>query len=237
MGTNVAFRSSVGSDRVALENWLGQLLGDVPVASNLTVDPSELPADGGVDLVLVDLAPVEDRRPDRDLPTRLHVTYLVAPAHEDPLASAERLAAILAAAREQTLFELVEEPLRVEWWLAMSIAPRPCARIRTMLVIERAEIERAKWVSEPLVVHVAGVAPLSGTAVDHDGRPLRGAVVRLASTGHRSETDHTGRFAFPAVVADRPLDLTVTARGTSYSGVIPAGASGHLLVTCTPESP
>src|SRR5687768_15731755 len=86
--TNVAFRSSVGSDRVALENWLGEVLGGVPVASHLTVDFSELPADGGVDLVLVDLAPVEDRRPDRDLPTRLHVTYLVAPAHEDHVVAA-----------------------------------------------------------------------------------------------------------------------------------------------------
>lgn len=233
----MAFRSSVGSDRIALESWLTELLGDLPVASHLTVDSSELPPDGGLDLVLLDVAPVEDRRPDRDLPTRLHVTYLLAPAHDDPLAAGERLAAILVAAREQTLFELVGEPLRVEWWLATGVAPRPCALLRTMIVIERSEIERARWVTDPLVVHVAGVAPLSGLAVDHDGRPLRGAVVRLATTGHRSETDRTGRFAFPAVVADRRLDLTVTARGTSYSGVIPAGASGHLLVTCTPENP
>lgn len=222
------FRSSLGEDHAVVAGWVSSCLDGIAVA-----DEPDSSGDGGLSLLVEDVAPVEDRRPDRDLPVRVRVTYcVVPPVGIDGAAMAVRL---LVAAREAIDIDVVDEPLTPGWWQARDLLPRPALRLRTMLVVERPEIERAQRVIEPLVVEIAPSGPLRGVVVDEHGLALPGAAVRLLATGALSETDRRGAFSFSSVGLERDHHLTVTARGATFAGTIPAGAPRDLHIHCTPD--
>jgi len=220
------FRSSLAEDRAVVAEWVSSCLDDAAVSDDV---------DGtGVALLVEEVVPVEDRRPDRDLPVRIRVTYvMVPPAGIDGAAMAVR---VLVAAREVLDIETLADSPTTDWWLAHGLVPRPVVRLRTLLVIERSDVELARRVTEPLVVEISPSGPLRGVVVDENGRPLIGAAVRLLSTGALCDSDRRGAFEFASVGVARLHHITVVAHGTTYAGTVPAGAPRDIQIHCTPDS-
>lgn len=227
--TTTPFRNDLVDDHAVVSAWVSATLGDVSVADALADG-----TDGTVALVVDEVVPVEDRRPDRDLPIRLAISYSVVPPAG--MEGAAMVARLLVAAREAADLEVVDEVPTPEWWLARATPPRPVVRLRTVVVIQRLDADRAQRVTEPLVVEIVPSGALRGTVVDDHGRVLAGAVVRLVATGARCETDRHGTFTIPAVGLERRHDITVAARGVTYAGSIPAGAPRDVEIRCTPET-
>jgi hypothetical protein len=225
---SVTFRSSLHDDRAVVAAWVSACLDGTTVVDELEPDASD------VALLIVDVAPVTDRRPDRDLPVRIRLTYcIVPPATVD---GAAMVVDLLVASLEAADMDVVDAEVPVEWWQARGLVPRPVVRVQTVLVLDRPETERAQRVIEPLVVEIAPSGALRGTVLDDHGLPLAGAVVRLVATGARCETDRKGAFALASVGLERRHDITVAARGTTFAGSIPAGAPRDIHVHCTPAS-
>jgi hypothetical protein len=227
-GRDGVFRSGLEEDRAVVAAWVSSCLDDVDVGDAIDGDGDD------VVLLVEEVAPVEDRRPDRELPVRIRVTYVVVPP--PGTGGAAQAVRVLVAAREVVDIEVLDESPTSDWWLARGLVPRPVVRLRTLLVIERPEVELARRVTEPLVVEISPSGPLRGVVVDETGRPLAGATVRLLSTGALCDTDRRGAFEFASVGLARLHHITVVARGTTYAGTVPAGAPRDLQIHCTPES-
>ena len=222
------FRSSLQEDRAVVAAWVSDRLDGAEVVEELEPDST------GVALVVDDVAPVDDRRPDRDLPIRIRVSYVVVPPAS--VDGAGMAVVLLVAGREASDLEVGEGAVPVGWWQARGVMPRPAVRIQTTLVVERPEIDRARRVVQPLVVEIAPSGTLRGFVLDDEGAPLAGAVVRLVATGARCETDRKGAFSIASVGVERRHDITVVARGTTFAGSIPAGSPRDVHVHCTPAS-
>lgn len=122
-------------------------------------------------------------------------------------------------------------PPSLELWRALDRAPVPAfvLRVPVRRLLERPS---APLVREPVRLVPAQVRVVFGRVVATDGRPLAAARVALADTGGSVEADHRGRFRLPvATVEGVPLNLSVSARGTSITLAVeapPVDAGGDL---------
>lgn len=226
--------TSATEDYADVATWIRSIIPDVEINSTLSTEPNDA-AEPSVDLVVVEVTPVADQRTDRKLPTRLDVTYLAAPVAAGPTDAADMVIDLIAACREQVHCSVASGRMADSWWAASNRTPRPHVVLNTLLVLAPPVDNRTgPPVLEPLRVVVGAAAGLSGFVV-REGRPLRSAVVRLIATGDRTETDRRGYFAFPNVPNNHPAPITIRSNGTTFSGVVPAGATTDVRIECTPE--
>ena len=146
------------------------------------------------------------------------------------------------AASADSEWTMDASPPRLDLWRALDRPPVPAFTLRVPV---RRLIERppTPLVREPLHVTTAHQRVVVGRVVASDGRPLAAARVGLADAGSvATTTDHRGRFRLSvATVADEPLTLSVSARGTSITLAVDApsvDAGGDLgdLTLPVPES-
>jgi hypothetical protein len=126
-------------------------------------------------------------------------------------------------------FEAVIEPLSVEGWRALGVAPRPSFFIH--VPVKR---EREDRVAPPVRVARVMGAPLrsaAGVVYGPDRIPIAGARVDVTALGLSTRTDANGRFSFANLPAAAAVEMAVRARGRAARIVLaPGGAAEPLAI-------
>jgi len=201
------------SDR-RLTKWIGGILDQV----NVSLAPPEATESGkGVGLYLLELLQSQPPRGARRPPLLMTLRYLVTTHAPKPEDAHQMLGALVVAACENPDFEVEQEPLPVELWTALGVAPRPSFVLRVPLRVERPE-KLAPLVRQPLIVKQLPLRGLAGRVLGPDDIPIMNARVELPALDLYTSTDSKGRFHF-AAIPDAPGSklLRVRAKGQEFS--------------------
>jgi hypothetical protein len=195
-----------------LRGWITTVVGKVPVFHGA---PNRDGQEEGVGLYLFDIAhhPIA-RDVKRATPRRFSLRYLITTWSSDPVLAHRWLGALILAALEtKDEFEMEQEPLPMEFWLALGSAPCPNLRLRAPLIEELVE-RTHPLVRSPLIVRTSPLRPLRGRVLGPGGEGLMGARVELPSVRLSTRTDAQGRFEFASVPAKPALkQVRIQARG------------------------
>ena len=193
-----------------LKDWVGRVLGDVPVS--LAV-PDRDNVDRCVGLYLLELGQPPPARTAQRPALRVSLCYLVTTGAESPERAHHLLGELVFAALTEPDFEVDLSPVPVALWAALGVPPRPAFRLRVPLARERSQ-QDVPGVKVPLLAQAMPAAVLVGRVVGPGDIPIPGALVELPAMGLSARTDLKGCFRFASVPAGTPLGrLEVRAKG------------------------
>lgn len=197
-----------------IKDWISSVVAGAEVVFGL---PDQTATKTQIALYLMDLSQGNVARVNKRPPLQLFLRYLVtawAPRPED----AHRLlgelifAALEKPEKEAPEFEVLTEPLPVEAWAVLGVAPQPSFFLRVPLRRERPE-PKAPLVRTPVVIKPSPMLPLTGVVYGPEKMPIMGARVEFTALGLVTRTDEQGRFHFSGVPAGAPIKLTLQAKG------------------------
>jgi len=197
-----------------IRDWIVSAVADVEVVFGL---PGANAQGAQVGLYLMDLSRSNCGRVGKLPPFKINLRYLVT-AWSPRAEEAHRLlgelifAALRKAEKEAPEFEVVVEPLPVEAWAVLGVAPQPSFFLRAPLRHERPE-PAIPLVREPVVLRPSPARALSGVVYGPGDTPIMGARVELLSLGIATRTDERGRFRFAGVPSNGQLKLLAQAKG------------------------
>jgi hypothetical protein len=197
-----------------IREWISSILTGVEVVLGLPSDDAKA---GQIGLYLMDLSRSNSARVGKLPPYKIDLRYLVT-ARSPLMDEAHRLlgelvfAALQKPEKEAPEFEVVVEPMPVEAWAALGVAPQPSFILRAPLRLERPE-PALPVVREPVVLHPSPMRALSGVVYESGGMPIMGARVEILTLGIATRTDESGRFRFAGVPSTGQLKLLVQAKG------------------------
>jgi hypothetical protein len=189
-------------------------------AAGVTVAAGPPAGDGAqVYLWLLDLLPEQQLRPgDAGTAVRLRLRYLCCTGRPDDLASLDRTLQATIGSPYPAVFE----PVPIEFWAGAGLAPRPAFHIDVVARLER-PLRSVPRVVEPLRLYAAPMTTLRGTVLGPGGVPLPGMRVETADGRSATDTDHSGRFELPGVIAGAPVALRLSGRGRHFQHQVTAG--------------
>jgi Pvc16 N-terminal domain len=197
-----------------IKDWINSVVTGTVVVFGL---PDQAATETQIALYLMDISQGNIARVNKRPPLQIFLRYLVtvwAPRPED----AHRLlgelifAALEKPEKEAPEFEVLTEPLPVEAWAVLGVAPQPSFFLRVPLRRERPE-PKAPLVRAPVVIHPSLMRPLTGVVYGPEKMPIMGARVEFTALGLVTRTNEQGRFHFTGVPTTVPLKLSVQAKG------------------------
>ena len=197
-----------------IRDWIGSIVTGAEVVLGLSDDNAP---SAQVGLYLMDLSRGHCARVGKLPPLKINLRYLVtvrAPRPEDAHRILGELvfAALQKPEKVAPEFEAVIEPLPVEAWAVLGVAPQPSFFLQAPLRLERPE-PKVPMVREPVVLHPSPMRTLSGVVYGPGGMPIMGARIEFLSIGVATRTDDKGRFRFGGAPANAPLKFLVQAKG------------------------
>ncbi|HKQ79240.1 MAG TPA: Pvc16 family protein [Blastocatellia bacterium] len=197
-----------------VKDWISSVVTGAEIVLGL---PDQTATKPQIALYLMDLSQGNVARVNKRPPLQLFLRYLVtvwSPRPED----AHRLlgelifAALEKPEKEAPEFEVLTEPLPIEAWAVMGVAPQPSFFLRVPLRRERPE-PKAPLVRAPVIIQPSPMRPLTGVVYGPEKTPIMGARVEFTALGLVTRTNEQGRFHFTGVPATVPLKLSVQAKG------------------------
>ncbi|HKQ77860.1 MAG TPA: carboxypeptidase regulatory-like domain-containing protein [Blastocatellia bacterium] len=197
-----------------IRDWIGSNVTGAEVVLGLSDDNAP---SAQVGLYLIDLSRGHCARVGKLPPLKINLRYLVTVRAPQPEEAHRILGELIFAALQKPEkvapeFEVVIEPLPVEAWAVLGVAPQPSFFLQAPLRHERQE-PKVPMVREPVVLQPSPMRPLSGVVYGPGGMPIMGARIELLSTGVTTRTDDKGRFRFGGAPANAQLKLLVQAKG------------------------
>jgi hypothetical protein len=198
-----------------LEEWIGAVLGEVPVSLSA---PKDSQTAKGVNLYLLDLVSTPPGRSVKEpAPQRIVLRYVVTVSDTDPHAMHRMLGELTFAAMNLPEVEVELEPLSPAVWSALGLLAQPSFVLRVPLLRERPE-KLAPLVRTEMIVKNVSLRPLTGRVMGPSDIAIMGARVELPALNLSTATDFRGRFQFAAVPSDPLIKLLrVNAKGRTIS--------------------
>lgn len=194
-----------------MAEWVVSQLGDVvvdhgpPTADEVSQDT--------VHLYLMDLYPAPTPTGGVRPPQRWTLRYLLTVAAPSMAGAHGLLGKVATAALEAADIEVQGEPVPLELWLALGLAPQP-ALILQVPMTHQVPRPRAPSVRHPLELTSQTMGRFAGVVLGPGDHPLVGAKVAVPGLGKFVLTDHDGRFVLPGVpTASRRLRVESKGKG------------------------
>jgi hypothetical protein len=197
-----------------LEDWIGHIV-EAAVVSLLA--PGDAVEHRGIGLYLIEILQTPPPRGTRRPPLQITLRYLVTSWDKDPREAHRLLGDLLFAAMEHPDFEVEQDPLPIQIWMSLGVAPRPCFVLRVPLRLQRPE-KPIPLVRQSLLVKTSTLRRLTGRVLGPQDTPIMNARVEVPSLLLSTQTDFGGRFALPGLPADpSTVVLRVKARGQTVT--------------------
>lgn len=211
-----------------LREWVGDVLGDVPVV--LGPPAQSLASTRGICLHLLSIEAASGAQgKGKTPPLQLGMRFLVTAWSPEPLAMHNDLCELAFSAMESAGFDVDFEDLSPAIWAALEVTVRPSFCIRLSLRKART-LPPAVAVRSPLVLAAALMVSLDGIVLGPRDVPLPGARIELVSLRRATRSDARGWFSFPGVPERQPLRLRVLAHGVEQFFTVEApGEPGQRL--------
>lgn len=201
-----------GAVSEGLQEWLGELLPDLPVALAAGADPAGFL---GVAIRLLAITPrIVPLNPGRKS-AALALDYLVTVRLDDVRAAHAAVSEIAFAVLGDGAYELVIGSPTGELCAALGVAPCPGLVLRTELRRD-AQVPLAPLVREAPRPSLEALVHARGRVVGPGNLPIAGALVTIAGTSRCCTTGPDGRFRF-AIPAGQPATVTARARSREVS--------------------
>ena len=197
-----------------IKDWINSVVTGVEVVLGV---PKEDASGTQISLYLLDLAQQNIARVGRRPPLHIQLRYLISVQAAKPEDAHRILGELILSAiekpeTEDPAFEAIFEPLPIEAWAVLGIAPQPSFFLRVPLRHDRPE-PKLPLVRQPIVVQPSLMRPLTGVVYGPQDLPIMGARVELMTLGLATRTDENGHFRFTGVPANISLKLLVQAKG------------------------
>jgi hypothetical protein len=190
--------------------WIGTILPKVPVSLGAP-GPKSTPK--GIAVYLLDVSVDPPARSAKRPPLQVELRYLLTAWDDQEEESHRLLGSLLFAALDNPDFQVEPNPVALEVWRGLGLAPRPSLVLRVPLRKVRPE-KIAPPVRVPLVVRTSGLGRLAGRVVGPGDLPLMAADVELPSLHLRARTDPDGRFQFYGIPLSKSVNtVKVRAKG------------------------
>lgn len=211
-----------------LKEWVTKTLGR-PVTVCFSSPASE-PADCGVHLFLFELRDDPPARGSRRPPLQVSLRYLVTTWASAPEDAHRMLGELLFAAMADPELEVELEPLPAAFWSALGASPQPSFILRLPVRVERPEPD-VQYVRHPLALWPVHTRSLQGIVLTPENVPLVGATVELPAVGLATHTDANGKFLFPTIPTEPPIqEVCVRAKGREVTVSLDASIGESPLV-------
>lgn len=195
-----------------LKNWVAEIQGDALWTLSLPAGNSSGKA-AQVQIVtyLLEILRAPVARSEQPAPLQISLRFLVSAWCSDSAAANDVLLRLAFSAMEQANWELESEPMPLQGWQALGIAPRPGFILRVPLRMER---PRPAFKRVRVARIEGGVLPsLRGVVLGPNDVPVTGAKVEVPSQQRWTETDQRGGFILPGIALSPKESLLVRARG------------------------
>jgi hypothetical protein len=196
-----------------LIDWATDLLPGIEVSLG---PPGEPKTGRGVGMYLMDLLQAPPPSTVKRSPLQLSLRYLITSWAENPKDAHKMLGELALGAMGNSNFQMELEPIPVALWTAFGIPPRPAFVLRMSLRKERSEVS-AKPVLSPMIVKSAPISSFHGLLLGRPGDlPLADAAIEVPALRLLTHSDRKGRFIFPTVPSEVPLDMRIRAKGKEF---------------------
>jgi hypothetical protein len=216
-----------------IAEWVENVLDGATVSLH---PPDDAQSGQGVSLYLLELADSPPPRSTGRPPLQLSLRYLVTTWAEEPKEAHRLLGELVFAGMGSSEFDIELDPIPVDLWASLGVAPRPSFILRTPLRMERPEPE-VKYVRQPLVVRTVSITSLRGTVLGPDDVPLVGALVEIPALELFTRTDAKGVFSFSTLPAEPLVEqVLVRAKGREFSVTVdqPVSEDRPLVIRIDP---
>jgi hypothetical protein len=196
-----------------LEEWATTLIPGV----DISLDPPNVDAKGRrVGVYLLELlqspAPVTVKR----APLQLSLRYLITTWADTPKDAHKMLGDLMLAAMDDAEMQVELEPVSLAVWNAFGTPPRPSFMLRLPMRRERPE-PAIKPVLSPMIVRSKPLSSFCGLLLGRPGDlPLADVAIEVPSLRLLTRSDRHGRFTFPTVPSEMPLDMRIRAKGREF---------------------
>lgn len=196
-----------------LSDWATGLLPGIEVSLG---PPSELRTGRGVGMYLMELLQSPPPSTVKRAPLQISLRYLVTSWAETPKDAHKMLGELVLAAMGNSDFQVEFEPIPIAVWSAFGIPPRPAFVLRLPIRQERPQAD-AKPVLSPMIVKSAPISSFHGLLLGRPGDlPLADAAIEVPALRLLTHSDRKGRFIFPTVPSQVPLDMRIRAKGREF---------------------
>ena len=192
-----------------LTNWIQSVVGDVTVSFS---PPNEDKQAAGVNLYLLEMVDSPPASGSQTAPLQFALRYLVTTWAEDSAESHRLLSELTFAALSDSEMDIAIGSISAETWLTLN-APTQPAFVITEIVRKPRPEPAIKYVRQPLVIETHPTATLVGRVQGPGAIPITGARIECPSLSRSTYSDTKGHFTFPNMPSDRPVRLTVRAKG------------------------
>ena len=198
----------------SLKDWIGTVIPGIAVTFDAPGDGKA--ASRGISVYLLEVLQALPPSTLKRSPLQLTLRYLITTSADSAGDAHKMIGQLALAALDHSGFVVEAESLPIELWRAFGIAPRPSLVLRVPLRQERPE-PKAKPVLSPMRVKVSGISSFFGVLLARPGDlPLADAAVEVPSLGLRTRSDWKGRFSFPSVPSELPLNMRIRAKGKEF---------------------
>lgn len=196
-----------------LSDWATGLLPGVDVSLG---PPNEVRTGRGVGMYLMELLQSPPPSTVKRAPLQISLRYLVTSWAETPKDAHKMLGELVLAAMGNSDFQVEFEPIPIAVWSAFGIPPRPAFVLRLPIRQERPQAD-AKPVLSPMIVKSAPISSFHGLLLGRPGDlPLADAAIEVPALRLLTRSDRKGRFIFPTVPSQVPLDMRIRAKGREF---------------------
>jgi hypothetical protein len=197
-----------------LEDWAAALLPGVSISLEA---PGPPPQTKQVDVYLLDVSQTPAPRTVKRPPLQLSLRYLVTAWAETTKEAHRMLGNLMFAAMQDASMQVELEAAPLTLWSAFGTTPRPSFLLRVPLSLEHPETV-AKPVLQPMIIRTKPVCNFNGLLIGRPGgHPLAGVAVGVPALGLSARSDRNGRFTFPTVPSQLPLDVRISAKGQQFN--------------------
>lgn len=199
----------LGETDQKLTQWIQSILGTISVS--LEVPSTDIHEKNGVNLYLMEAVPqgvlrqVELDKIRRKHPLKISCRYLINVWAEKPDEAHNLLGKLIFAALQKPDYEVERAPLSFEAWRAFGIPPRPSFILNVPALHEFTQPELPS-VESGIDFDNAPLSNLKGRIYGPRDLPLVGLRVTLPTLKASSQTDSEGRFYFPAIPTQPPIE-------------------------------
>ena len=192
-----------------LMDWVISTVAGADVLLSIPPAKADRPTVG---LHLLEMAHAVPSQRNGPKPVELALHYLVVVSAETTEEAHRLLGELFFAAFSSADLNVDLQPIPIEAWRALGVAPQPAFRIVAPLVRERA-VETPR-VTETVRFRVSPLISVDGVVLGPDDMPIPHARVQVSGTANVTYTDNRGRFCFRGVSASPVTkELRVAARG------------------------
>jgi len=194
---------SLVAQQKKIEDWVEKSLDKTSVQWGVAGNEKK---SNTINFQMIQVAPaMKEMGGSKLAPLHLTVSYLVTASSD------EILTELMFAAMNHGQYDIQQEVLTADMWLALDLVPRAAFVLKVRV---SKEIEQVKTpIVRTATVQGKSVGDLFGTVYGPNETPIRSALLELIGLNKKTKTDRKGFFRISGIPSNTALELKVKAKG------------------------